>query len=262
MVLWYAKIAWNWQALNRELSERSSMLKAITFDFWGTLYQNAYAHEERRCLLWTTLLQHDQPRSLDEIDKAYHHAREVWDRVWRAEQRSLSIGRWLQEMLVSLNADLPDDVKVKLGRTIQEVYLLLDEPQPVPGAVDAVAHLSQNYSLGLISDTGLTPGRVLRKVMERDGLLHHFEALTFSDEIGSAKPQPEPFLRTLVALDVQPEAALHIGDLPETDLAGARDVGMKTLLFLGVSERDDGRSLADGVFESYDELSELLERLT
>lgn len=237
------------------------MLKAITFDFWGTLYQNAYAHEERRCLLWTTLLQHDQPRPLEEIDKAYRHARKVWDHVWRAEQRSLSIGRWLDEILDFLEADLPDATRIELGRTIQEIYLLLDEPRPVPGAVDAVAHLSQNYSLGLISDTGLTPGRVLRKVMERDGLLHHFQALTFSDEIGSAKPQPEPFLRTLAALDVQPEEALHIGDLPETDLTGARDVGVKTLLFLGVSERDDGRSLADGVFESYDELSELLERL-
>jgi FMN phosphatase YigB (HAD superfamily) len=124
-----------------------------------------------------------------------------------------------------------------------------------------VPRLAQRFRLGLISDTGLTPGRVLRQVMDRDGLLSYLDVLTFSDELGMAKPQPEPFLYTLRLLDASPEEAAHIGDLPETDLRGARGVGMKTILFLGVSHRDDGRQLADGIFADYDKLEELLERV-
>ena len=63
------------------------------------------------------------------------------------------------------------------------------------------------------------------------------------------------------AIRSRPEEAAHIGDLPETDLAGARGVGMRAILFLGVSDRRDGRPLADAAFEEYAELEELLERL-
>lgn len=237
------------------------MLEVVTFDFWGTLYQNAYAREERLRLLREALERHDQPCSREDLEAAYEHALSVWDRVWREEQRSLSIQRWLQEALTFLGADLPPEAARELGCEIQEIYLQLDVPQPVPGVSEIVPQLSIRCSLGLISDTGLTPGRVLRKIMRRDSLLRHFDALTFSDEIGAAKPQAEPFLRTLDILDGRPGEAAHIGDLPETDLAGARNVGMKAVLFLGVSDRRDGRPLADGAFERYDELEELLERL-
>lgn len=238
------------------------MLHTVTFDFWGTLYQNAYAREDRLHLLQEALAAHDQPRSREEIEAAYAHARSVWDRTWREEQRSIPIERWLHEILTHLNAELPEETLIDLGAAIEEVYLQSDRPRPVPGASEVVPRLAQRYRLGLISDTGLTPGRVLRKIMDRDGLLRHFQALTFSDELGAAKPLPAPFLHTLERLDAQPERAAHVGDLPETDLRGARDVGMKAVLFLGVSEREDGRELADAAFEDYDELERLLEGLT
>lgn len=241
--------------------DRQEQLTALTFDFWGTLYQNAYAHDERLHMLHELLERHDQARSEDEVTEAYHHAGSVWDRVWREEQRSISIARWLDEIMEHLDASLPDDVQARFGQEIEEVYLGGELPRPVAGATEVVPELANRYRLGLISDTGLTPGRVLRQLMDRDGLLSSFDALTFSDELGVAKPDPEPFLRTLNQLGARPEEAAHIGDLPETDLQGARQVGMKAVLFLGVSERDDGRELADAVFEDYAELTTLLERL-
>ena len=84
---------------------------------------------------------------------------------------------------------------------------------------------------------------------------------TYADETGATKPMPEQFLHTLAVLGVRPEEAAHIGDLPETDLVGARSVGMRAILFLGASARHDGQSLADAVFEEYSELETLLEML-
>jgi putative hydrolase of the HAD superfamily len=237
------------------------MLRALTFDFWGTLYENAYARDDRLRLLGDTLARHGQSRAREQLDVAYSHARSVWDRVWRENHRSISIERWLDELLGYLDADLPDDAAAELGRGIEEIYLRQDQPHPVSGVRQVVADLAERYPLGLISDTGLTPGRVLRQVMRRDGLLTFFDALTFSDELGTAKPDPRPFLHTLDQLGARPEEAAHVGDLPETDLRGARRVNMKAVLFLGVSGRQDGRPLADVVFDDYDELEQRLEQL-
>ena len=236
------------------------MLHAVTFDFWGTLYQNASGRDERLRLLREVLTRHSQPRPRTALEAAYRHAWSTWNRVWREEHHSITIERWLREMLALLKADLPEDVMAGLYRPIEEVYLHGDAPRPVPGAADVLSRLSRRYRLGIISDTGLTPGRVLREILRRDGLLPHFHVLTFSDETGATKPLPEQFLRTLTVLESRPEEAAHVGDLPETDLAGARAVGMRAVLFLGVSHRQDGRPLADATFEEYSELEELLER--
>ena len=237
------------------------MLQAVTFDFWGTLYQNASARDERLHLLEEVLARHSQPRPWTALEAAYRHAWSVLDRIWREEQRPVTVERWLREMVAFLEADLPEDVLAGLRQPMEEIYLRSSAPRPVHGVAQVLPRLSRRYRLGLISDVGLTPGWVLRKLLRRDGLLPYFSALTFSDETGATKPLPEQFLRTLAILEARPEEAAHIGDLPETDLAGARAVGMKAVLFLGVSHRQDGRLLADAVFKEYGELEGLLERL-
>ena len=239
------------------------MLRAVTFDFWGTLYQNTTGKDARLRMLEEALKRHSQPRSRTALEAAYLHVWTIWDRVWREEHRSLNIEHWLREVLTFLEADLPDDVVTGLCRPMEEVYLYNEatRPLPVPGVTEVVPRLARHYRLGLISDVGMTPGRVLRKLLRRDGLLPHFQALTFSDETGATKPLPEQFLRTLTRLKAKPEEAAHVGDLPETDLVGARGVGMRAVLFLGVSHRQDGQPMADAVFEEYSELEELLERL-
>jgi putative hydrolase of the HAD superfamily len=237
------------------------MLQALTFDFWGTLYQNVDGREERLHLLDQALARHSQPRSWAALEAAYQHGWSVMSRIWREEHSSATVEHWLREVLTFLEASLPEKVQAALFRPLEEVHLHGDPPQPVPGVAEVLPRLAQRYRLGLISDVGLTPGRVLRELMQRDGLLPHFQVLTFSDETGATKPLPGQFLRTLAALQARPQEAAHIGDLPETDLAGARGVGMRAILFLGISQRQDGRPLADVAFEEYGELEKVLERL-
>jgi putative hydrolase of the HAD superfamily len=237
------------------------MLQALTFDFWGTLYQNVDGREERLHILDQALARHSQPRSWAALEAAYQHGWSVMSRIWREEHYSATVEQWLREVLTFLEASLPDEVRAALLRPLEEVHLHGDPPQPVPGVAQILPRLAQRYRLGLISDVGLTPGRVLRELMRHDGLLPHFQALTFSDETGATKPLPGQFLRTLALLGARPQEAAHIGDLPETDLSGARGVGMRAILFLGVSQRQDGRPLADAAFEEYGELEEILERL-
>jgi len=237
------------------------MLRAVTFDYWGTLYQGDFVRPYRLALLGDALRQAGQPRTPEELQSAYAHCWQVFDRVWKQEQRSMPIEEWLREILSFLKAYIPEDTQARLHRSVQEA-LLEHPPKLIPGVAEVLPRLAQHYRLGVISDVGLTPGRVLRELLRRDGLARFFSTMTFSDEVGATKPRPEVFERTLGALDAAPAEAAHVGDLPETDLVGARAVGMKAVLFLGVSGREDGRELADGVFSDYRELEEILNALS
>jgi putative hydrolase of the HAD superfamily len=238
------------------------VLEALTFDFWGTLYEGAYGVGPRLALLDAALRRHGRRRDEETLRAAYDHAWSVADRAWRVEHRSLDVPGWLAEVLAFLRVDLPEQERAALRRPLEEVLLGHGEgPDLLPGVSEVVPRLARRYRLGLISDVGLTPGRVLRSLLHRDGLLPCFQALTFSDETGVTKPVPMVFHRTLRALSVRAEQAAHIGDLPETDLAGARAAGMRAVLFLGSSGREDGRASADACFEDYAELEQLLDCL-
>ena len=84
--------------------------------------------------------------------------------------------------------------------------------------------------VGLICNTGFTPGTALRRYLTQHGLHDHFAAMHFSCETGFAKPHRRAFTDTLKALGVTPAETIHIGDNPATDVAGAKRVGMRAAL--------------------------------
>jgi putative hydrolase of the HAD superfamily len=62
------------------------------------------------------------------------------------------------------------------------------------------------------------------------GLATHFDAVVVSHLVGAEKPSPEIFRRALAELDAEPASALHVGDLPDLDLAGARAAHIDAVL--------------------------------
>src|SRR5439155_575752 len=62
-------------------------------------------------------------------------------------------------------------------------------PALCPGADEAVRALAaRGIALGIVSNTGRTPGIILRKILERYDLLRHFSVISYSDEVGYRKP--------------------------------------------------------------------------
>jgi putative hydrolase of the HAD superfamily len=237
-------------------------LRAITFDFWGTLYQARFddgtSREPRTAILQRYLmaagyaLPHDQVRAA--LDDSFRRAGEVW----RGEQRTADAPERIGWILAALQAELAPSALTALTAEMEET-LLTAAIELVPGAAEVLPFLAKRYRIGLISDTGMTPGRVLRQIMARDGILELFEHCTFSDETGRAKPHPRQFLDTLQRLRAAPAEAAHVGDLVATDIIGARGVGMRSILITGVTQGED-RTLADAVAETFAELPALLTR--
>ncbi|MCD6289076.1 MAG: HAD family hydrolase [Anaerolineae bacterium] len=234
-------------------------LRAITFDFWGTLYwmpTDGTSRERRTKLLHRYLTEQGYAipyeRLRAALDESFRRAYEVW----MQEMRTADTAERLRWILADIGATLPPQAFDALKRELEET--LLSEPvTPIPGAIEVMRALAERYSLGLISDTGMTPGRVLRHFMARDGILDLFRHCTFSDETGRAKPHERQFLDTLNQLGARPEEAVHIGDLTATDITGARRVGMKAVLFTGVTQGQDP-SQAHAVISSYKELLPIL----
>jgi HAD superfamily hydrolase (TIGR01549 family) len=130
---------------------------------------------------------------------------------------------------------------------------------PVEHARETLAALSAaNIRLGLVCDTGFTPGRVVRQLLDEAGLCDHLDVLCFSDEIGVPKPGNEIFAKALAELGARPPEAIHVGDLKRTDIAGAHDMGMHAVRFKGVHDDESDFVEAEIVMSEHRQLLEVV----
>ena len=238
-------------------------IQAITFDFWSTLYRYTQSPAPKRARLIGNALAQSGAGIFDEdvLFRAMQYAWDSWDQVWRTENHTVDAAGWLTYALDHLGATLPEEL---FSRTTHALAweILADTTVPIAGVPEVLEQLSRRYRLGIISDTGMSPGYVLRELLLRDGLLSFFDVTIFSDEIGRSKPHPDPFHAALAGLNASPQQAAHVGDLLRTDIAGAQGVGMYAVRFAGV--HDNGNPTypdADLVIYSYDELAPALDQL-
>jgi putative hydrolase of the HAD superfamily len=238
-------------------------IKAITFDFWQTLYKNKPVDYDERLRRLKTDIEAGNGRVVEPVrlEAAVKVARDTWNRAWVEDYRTMMADEWLAIVLQYLGISLQPDHLLDM-QTRLENSVLSDMPILVQEVHTVLAGLSQRYRLGIISDTGLTPGRVLRQILETDSLAGYFSHLTFSDEIGYSKPHPQAFLTTLKALGAGPAEAVHIGDLLRTDIAGAKGVGMRGVQYIGVDyDRQSGTDVTpDAIIRNHTELELLLQQ--
>lgn len=240
----------------------SALLEAVTFDCWGTLIYESDPHagDALRLDLLFDLARRARPvltreEAEEALRAAHHHHVELWRNG--IGSGPLDISRWALAALGLAEAQLEEPLAAALAEAS-----LAQEVVPLAGAVETLRALaSDGVRLALVCDTGFSPGRVVRRLLERGGLLEHLEVQIFSDEVGVPKPHPRTFQAALGGLSIAPERALHVGDLRRTDVAGGRDVGMRTVRIRDV--HDDASELpdADHVVASHEELRALLRSL-
>ena len=131
------------------------------------------------------------------------------------------------------------------------------------GARETLVALERaGVACALVCDTGLTPGRVVRRHLEREGLLGALTVQVFSDEVGAPKPDERTFAAALDPIGIAPEQALHVGDLRRTDVAGARALGMTSIRIRQLYDDDPSpHPEADHVVDTHADLRTLLGEL-
>jgi putative hydrolase of the HAD superfamily len=110
--------------------------------------------------------------------------------------------------------------------------------------------------LGLVSNA-FDPPALLHRDLGQMGIAGRLDAAVFSSEVGFRKPHPAIFRAALDRLGVEPERALHVGDLLVQDVGGAKDLGMRTVqaMWFRADENSDGIEPDYQAFTQHDVLN-------
>ncbi|MFQ5875311.1 MAG: HAD family hydrolase [Dehalococcoidia bacterium] len=244
-------------------------IRAVTFDLWNTLivdtHEGGRARSTRRIEATRAVLE-EAGRSFSKarIEKAYRMSQERFEEI-RGEGLDMpfpdQVDLYLDLVEEGLAEGLDPSVKRRIAAEHADAFFV-DPPALMPGALEVLKTLkTRGCKLGLICNSGATPGSHQRRFLADIGLARYLEVLTFSDEERLAKPSPNIFKTTLEGLDVPAEAAVHIGDRPETDVLGAKGVGMRAVL-IGRASCDGIPVAPDARIEQLAELLEVLERIS
>ena len=233
-------------------------VEAVTFDLWDTLVYNRNYGEFRLPELKRILQACGLELSDEEVNEAYQNGFRHSSRVIPAEgYRHVETSEIVDKVLETIGYSSMEtrDLLVK----VYEEAILSDPPQLKPGVIEALDYVHGRYKVGLISVTGVSPGRIVREILRDHGILHYFDVLTFSDEVKLVKPNPRLFTACLTQLEVIPEKAVHVGDSYKSDVIGAIDAGMKTIWVKTREQEQKPGYVADVVLNSLFELPDVLE---
>jgi len=122
---------------------------------------------------------------------------------------------------------LPPGFAVRALERIREAFLDPAAWTVFPDVRPAIARMREDGArLAVVSNWDSR----LPQVLERLDLASCFEDIGVSCFEGVEKPDPRIFARVLERLGSAPSKALHVGDVPDLDLAGARAAGVTGLL--------------------------------
>lgn len=241
-------------SLRGDVMRRVEGIRAVTYDCWGTLlkdrdWEGAIA-QRVSALSRFVRLGADDARAL--LEEAWARHDEAWKQV-----ETFGPGR-MASYCLEAHGIFDDDKIAELTREFEEASLSTGI-DPVEGALETVEKLhANNFALALVCDTGFTPGRVVRDLLDGLGFTRYIEVLCFSDEVGVPKPGNEIFAKALAELGVRPPEAVHVGDLRRTDIAGAREIGMHAVRFRGVHDDRSEFPDAEVVIDDHVQLLEVL----
>ena len=248
-------------------------ITAVTFDLWQTLLLDNRDLGQARTLIrlegaQNAIASFGESYNLNHIREAY---RACYRECRRIREEYLDVSFRGQVEIFINNIDnglverLDEETILEVVRTYADSFWV---HPPVPHT-DAQAVLrdvkDMGLGIGLISNTGMTPGETFRQYMDQQGLLKYFDVLTFSDEVKISKPAEEIFHMTLSSLGATPTQTVHVGDHVKNDVVGANRCGLKTVWITGFYENEDPSdpdTQPDETVDSLGQVAQAIARLT
>lgn len=214
------------------------MIKAVAFDLWETLITDtpALSREQERLRLTRMeeiLASSGYSALADRIEHAY---RALWHKChelyWSADL-DVPCRRQIEHFLEELELNVDDEATLAALEDAYAHAAVEVLPAIVDGAVDTLTALrSRNLGIGLISNTGRTPGYALRRVLDELGLAPLIDVMVFSNEHGFCKPVTSIFEELRRGLGTGYAEMAFIGDNLYVDVHGAQRVGMRGIHFI------------------------------
>ena len=247
-----------------------SKIKAVTFDLWQTLLLED--RELGRARAGVRIVGAQQALAQVGLDFGEDHIREAYRRCYRTcrDIRTQGIDVEFSEQVRIFIDEIQDSLAHKLpSATVEQITsayadsFFVHPPPPHPDASSVLRAVKERgYPIGLISNTGMTPGTTFRTYLEEVGILEFFDVLTFSDEVKLAKPAKAIYQCTTDALGISPEQAIHVGDHLKNDVQGAKQAGLKVIWIEGFDDGQvDSNQPPDAIVASLGQVVPALDRL-
>ncbi|KTC18759.1 HAD family hydrolase [Pseudomonas putida] len=121
---------------------------------------------------------------------------------------------------------------------------IFPEVQPV---LEVLRH---RYTLGVVTNGNADVRRL--------GLADYFRFALCAEDLGIGKPDPQPFLEALRQGQAEAGNAVHIGDHPGDDIAGAQQAGLRAIWFNPQGKAWTAEGQPDAEIQRLSQLPELL----
>lgn len=246
-------------------------IKVISFDLWDTLVDDdsdeviradrglRTKRDERRHLVWQALKE-IEPIEAEHVSLAYDTADAGFNIVWKQLHINWTLEQRLNVVLKGLGRTLNEDAFTKLLEDTARMEVEIP-PNPIDYVEASLSKLSQNYKLCVCSDSIVTPGTGLRKILEGHGLKKYFSAFAFSDEVGHSKPHHSMFDSVAGQLGVEYNEIVHVGDRDQNDVKGPHAIGAHAVLFTATRPDEKDMTSADAICESHKDLPGVIAKL-
>lgn len=217
------------------MSKRFDRYKALLFDLCGTVMP----YDIRRLPMATLRGQEIRTTTpiLYSLFCAYHQAipYEQFHDLFVETTQKVAALRAVEEREITSDVrfklflerlDIKDTARQEIFRKLKAAHLncisaCLTLPE---GNRHLLMTLKERYKIGLVTNFDDTD--TVYHVLGREGILNLFEAVAISAEVGVRKPRAEIFLFACEKLSVLPREVLFIGDSWESDVCGAKGIGM------------------------------------
>ena len=189
------------------------MVKAILFDFWGTLIENgAFPSPVRQVKYFLNLKTLPFPLYIIQFERAF--MREEFDDLYKAFE------------------NVCDEFKIKPTQALLDRLVGMWNKnkmlaKPFPETIEVLEKLKKDYKLVLVSNTDSFS---VEEVIEKYDLKKYFDSMILSYQVGMLKTNPKMFDKALESVGVSKEDAIMVGDSIESDMVGARNAGVKGVL--------------------------------
>lgn len=194
----------------------------IFFDLDDTLFDSELAHKTAiKKIISNYSLKVDPAQVIPEwlriTDK---YLKQFFDKkITTIQQRAIRI----KELWALAGQQIADDQALRVYAEFHQNFL--QSCSPFPETIPFLEKI-KNHKLGII-----TNGPVIDQMnkLKNNGLIHYFDPIIISEEVGFAKPHKEIFNVASKRSDERISECIHVGDSFELDYLGATNAGMKAI---------------------------------
>ena len=195
------------------------MIKAILFDFWGTLVEQG---------VWSPV---KQVQNILDIRVQFS---EYVVRMERAMMTSKfeQLKDAFEAVAKEFGATCPPHKMEQLVGMWNKSWMLA---KPYDDVADTLQHLRGEYKLILVSNTDCFG---VQRVLDKFGLSHYFDKIYLSCEAGLLKTDKNFMLNVMDENGLTPDDCAMVGDSLQSDVESAQRLGIKAILIDRKDMRD------------------------